>query len=435
MPSQLSQAPFELDRVAVDPEAGPVEGDLWIQVFVDERGHELDVRLRLYEAAHDAERPEQPSFSQEHPGDDRVVRPTAGNDASGNCEARAAVLKDDAGAGRDDARPEAVVEALDQRDGHTVAVHGAEVHGATRELAHRRRRIPAASREEAGLQEIGDVGVVPHACERVSERETHALHPCRRRGLAQREQPKAFERGDPLRWRRQLADGRSSIVERERLDPARGVAREVLRVEPRGRCDCGSDVAPVDHVGPLARDPPQRRPELRKAHDAPDARRRKELRRRRRADPSVCGHRPDGESALCRRDRVLERGVEAEAAEALGERGPTGNGSGNRDGARAGLLDRALRVSAERGRPGSVEPVELLTVPDLCEEIAADARRHRLGDAQDRRRSEGCVHGVAAALERPQAGAGRERLTGRHHRLGGDRRRPEGRRPGSHAAR
>ena len=33
------------------------------------------------------------------------------------------------------ARPEAVVEALDQRDGHTVAVDGAEVDGAARRLA------------------------------------------------------------------------------------------------------------------------------------------------------------------------------------------------------------------------------------------------------------------------------------------------------------
>ena len=37
-------------------------------------------------------------------------------------------------------------------------------------------------------------------------------------------------------------------------------------------------------------------------------------------------------------------------------------------------------------------------------------------------------------LERPQTGAGRERLAGRDHRLGGDRRRRGKGRAGSHAA-
>ena len=140
-----------------------------------------------------------------------------------------------------------------------------------------------------------------------------------------------------------------------------------------------------------------------------------------RSKPRAGRLRCDGEAVLGRRDRVLEHGVEPEATEALGERGPARDRSGHRDRPRAGLLDRALRIRAQRRRAGGVEPVQLLAVPDLGEEVAADAGRHRLGDAEDRGCGERGVHRVAAPFEGPQAGAGRERLARRHHRLGGDR--------------
>ena len=71
--------------------------------------------------------------------------PPAGLDRARDGEARAAVLEHDAGPRRDDARAEALVEALDERDGHAVAVDGAEVDGAAGRLAR-----PAAARPRGG---------------------------------------------------------------------------------------------------------------------------------------------------------------------------------------------------------------------------------------------------------------------------------------------
>ena len=60
-------------------------------------------------------------------------------------------------------------------------------------------------------------------------------------------------------------------------------------------------------------------------------------------------------------------------------------------------------------------------VPDERERVAADAVVGRLGDGQHRRGRERGVDRVPPALERAQAGAGRERMARRHHRLGADR--------------
>ena len=85
-----------------------------------------------------------------------------------------------------------------------------------------------------------------------------------------------------------------------------------------------------------------------------------------------------------------------------------------------------------RRRPGGVEPLELAVPPDLREAVAADSGRHRLGDAQDGGGGERRVGGVAAALERAQAGAGRERLARRDHPLRRDRGRAPEREPVAH---
>ena len=64
----LPEALLERERVALDPEARPVERRLRVEPVVDERRHELHVRLRLDEAAHDAERAEQPPSRRSIPG-------------------------------------------------------------------------------------------------------------------------------------------------------------------------------------------------------------------------------------------------------------------------------------------------------------------------------------------------------------------------------
>ena len=69
-----------------------------------------------------------------------------GSTAPADREARAAVLEDDAGSRGDDPRAEPLEEALDERDGHPLAVDRAEVDGPAGRLGHRRLGHAGASR-------------------------------------------------------------------------------------------------------------------------------------------------------------------------------------------------------------------------------------------------------------------------------------------------
>src|SRR5439155_9575074 len=59
------QALFEADELAVDPETRLIERRLRVERLVDEGGDELDVRLRLDEASHDAERADELAVLQD----------------------------------------------------------------------------------------------------------------------------------------------------------------------------------------------------------------------------------------------------------------------------------------------------------------------------------------------------------------------------------
>ena len=127
--------------------------------------------------------PSERAVAQQHPGDDRVVRPPPGLDRARDGEAGAAVLEHDARARRDEARAEAHVVRLDERDGHAVAVDGAEVDGAAGRLGDGGARLRRRRSRYAGVEQVGDVGAVAHARKRVLERELHAAD-LRRRGSA-----------------------------------------------------------------------------------------------------------------------------------------------------------------------------------------------------------------------------------------------------------
>src|SRR5436190_11915023 len=124
------QPGLDQQPVAVDAKARLVQRGLRVGAVVDDRADELQVRLGLDEAAHDPEGPEERAVAREQAGDDRVVRPRAGDDLARHGEARAAVVQDDPGARRDNARAEAHEQALDERDRHAVGVDHAEVDGA-----------------------------------------------------------------------------------------------------------------------------------------------------------------------------------------------------------------------------------------------------------------------------------------------------------------
>jgi hypothetical protein len=83
----------------------------------------------------------------------------------------------------------------------------------------------------------------------------------------------------------------------------------------------------------------------------------------------------------------------------LGERGPARYCAGNGDGARPALLDGVERLRTCRHWTRRVERLHVAVVPDDREGVAADARRHRLGDAEHRRRGHGRICRVSAALE------------------------------------
>ena len=68
--------------------------------------------------------------------------------------------------------------------------------------------------------------------------------------------------------------------------------------------------------------------------------------------------------------------------------------------------------------------MELAVAPDDRERVAADPGLGRLGDAEHGRGRERSVDRVAPTLERPHAGARRERVARGDHRVGRDRRRP-----------
>src|SRR5713101_2883284 len=60
------------DSAFLDAPARSVERCLRIEVVVDEVRDNLEMPLRLHQAAHHAERAEQPSVGKEHAGDDCV---------------------------------------------------------------------------------------------------------------------------------------------------------------------------------------------------------------------------------------------------------------------------------------------------------------------------------------------------------------------------
>ncbi len=380
------------------------------------------MRLRLDEAAHVPERPEQRPVAPQHPRDDRVVGPPARLDAPVDGEARAAVLQRDARARRDDERAEALVEALDEGDGHPVGVDHAEVGRAARELARRAGRLAAAALQVGRIEEMRDVGAVPDARHRVLEREARARR-CgsTRRRLEPVEEAERLERGDALARRRQLDDLGAPVVEpqgsthdgRERRrghPPPASRPRRSPRRPGRGRRHRArarrSRAASLPSSGSVVR--------------APNAGRWAELGRSGNAVPDVGDVPARREPALGGVDRGREAAVEPEAAVALRERRPSGHGARHRHRGRAALQHRLERRRAPRRRPGRVEAVELRPLRDDREAVAADPCRHRLDDAQHRRRGERGVGRRPSLGEHAQAGARRERLARGDHPVEGD---------------
>ena len=94
---------------------------------------------------------------------------------------------------------------------------------------------------------------------------------------------------------------------------------------------------------------------------------------------------------------------------------PSGRAAGHRHAARAEQLrQRVSRLT--RRSPAGVEADRPLAVAQHDrEQVATRATLVGLGDRQHPGRGQRRVHRVAAGLERPHTGGGRQRLAGRHH--------------------
>ena len=208
---------LELDEPSfVDTPARGVEGGLRIVAVVDEATDDLEMALWLHRPTHDAERAEQGAALEQHARDDRVERPLRGRERvrvpGVGAEARRPVLQDDAGARRDDARAEAVVEALDQRHRRAAAVDRAQIRraaagqrGARVEWRRPGARAPDG-RPDAPRRKVARQRAVMHGGARVVERELHRLDlrvQTRLETVVERERE---QRRGALAVRRQLAD-------------------------------------------------------------------------------------------------------------------------------------------------------------------------------------------------------------------------------------
>jgi glutathione S-transferase len=421
--------------IVTDPEAGAIDGGLGIEAPVDKSGHQLDVALRLHEGAHDAEGPEEVPVPEEQPRDDRVEGAAPGLDATGYCEAGAAILEDDPCTGRDDARAEVVVEALDEGDGHAALVHDTEIDRAAERLGHRGDRIPSAALEERTFEEGSRVGTVSDVRQSVAESQADAFDLISEGHLAEVEQPESLQGCDALSGGWELEHGDVPVADSQRLDPARFVAGEILFLEPARVRDRPCHLARVDCRRSFLGNQAQCLSELGEAEVPAGPRRLRELRRAPGLLPGKGGHDSRRDAALGRVDRIGEASVEPEAAEPLRERGPAGDRARDRDGPGAMLLDRLQGAGGGRSRPGGVEADGFAVPPDDCEGIPADSRRHRLRDAEHPCGCERGVDRVPAPLERAKPGPSGERLARGDHGVRGHGRGPGWSRAPGHRAR
>ena len=169
-------------------------------------------------------------------------------------EAEAAVVQADAGAGRDDAAAERLVERVDQRAAVALGVDRAQVGRVALAAAGARSAAPRVAGEQlaTGRRRIRVADVLVQRRERVPglDLEVDALGAERveRAEVLALERAQDHQRRDPGRRRRQLVDLQAAVGGVDRLDPARAVRGHVLGLEEAARRARGGD----DPLGDLA---------------------------------------------------------------------------------------------------------------------------------------------------------------------------------------
>ena len=356
------------------------------------------MRLGLDEPAHQAERPDQLAAAGQHPRDQRVVRARAADDRALHREPGGAVVQDDPARPRDHARPERLVQALEQRHRHPVAIDRAHADGSPGRLGDGagKRRPPRG--HVLGRQQMADVGAVADVRERVLERQRHRADQLAQPGLVAEDRER-LERGDALgRWR-QLCDVDAAVGARRAARPtaARYSARS-SRVSQVASDDRLRGRARVEELRPVRGDRRTASPPTRATGTSP---------------PNAGGG-PNADGA-----RGLVRQTSAQL-------NPAGTPS------RASVDRRAPGKRSSPSRPNrrdsSSHPA---TAPGTSTDVRA-GRGGRLGGGQPRRRPGGVdpVHGARARRARSRTDRRRCRSRVARSRTGPRRRRSR-RRPRS----
>ena len=286
--------------------------------------------------------------------------------------------------------------------------------------------------------ELGRLGLEMRAlrAERVEAREIEV-----------REDLRHQDRRRPLAVRRQLDQLVPAVDARDRLDVDAGGGGEILeRMHAAERPQRGDhvlgDLAGVEaRRGRRARSgaaPPPGRARGRAARLRRGRRRRRSVARlaaqaRRRQPPVAGGARRHRHARLGIGDRRRQAGGEPEPAPVGGEPGEGVDRARHRHRRRAArrhrrVPGRAQRRGVERRRrpAGAVEPDQPLASRRLNqhEGVAAEAAGRRLGEAEQHRRRDRRVDGVAALLQQPHRDLGGQRMRGGAHAAGGIDERP-----------
>ena len=234
---------------------GRVAGLLEVHAKVDDVAHDLHMALRLHVAAHHAETHERLAVLRDERGNDRVKWTLARLENVGmpffEREQRPAILKTEAQTVRHQPRPETAIITLDQRYHVTILIRNRQVDSIARTQTRMTRldgpknllgmeqltalgciflRDQLCGGQFAELRigvEAGSVLVCDLLCfdHQVQEVARVVAH---RRHVKILQDVEHLQRRDALPIGRQLPHVIAAVIGRDRLDPGRGVRREIL---------------------------------------------------------------------------------------------------------------------------------------------------------------------------------------------------------------
>ena len=460
----FGEARLDRDLESARPlEARRIEGRLRVLTMVADPREDLEMPLRLHEAAHDAEGHEprrrrcRGIGGRRQRRNDRVIGTLCRRDRVGmprlEMEARASILHRDPPLGNHHARTEPRVVALDERAAASFAIGGAEEDRAAglgdarieglrhrridprRELAQAivRKQLRGGSIDKA---RVGDMAMgVGEAELHRFDREVQDVRAIRIESceIEVAKHAECHQRREPLPVRRNLVKPRTAVLDRDRLDFERLMRREIAcPQEPAfgsgGPLDRLRDLASMERFAFGRRDRlegarvPGKLHELaRRGRLAAEEKRLAPIRaarkRRRRAAPKRCSLRAEEIPLLREANRRREQFGERKPPMPAPEIDPQRDLSRHRHrqpAPRRHAVEPGERRDVERlgTASRSVEAPHASAIPQERKRVAAESVRRRLDDGHARRGRNRRVGGRAALGEDRQPRACRDRHAG-----------------------